>query len=193
MNTDVTEALSPPTFDAVPAPREARARAQSFQAVYAAWFTVVHRWVQALGGGGADVEDLTQEIFLIVQRKLPEFDGENLAGWLYRIAQRTVRDHRRTSWFRRVWSGRRDLSEDLVDTSASSIELLERKQDRLRFYRIVDRMNAKWRDAFILFEVVGHSGEDIAALKGIPAATVRTHLARARKQFVALVAEEGEA
>jgi len=66
-----------------------------FAAVYARWFHDVSHWARALGGPEADCEDLAQEVFLIVRRKLSDFDGRNLAGWLYRITARTVRDHRR--------------------------------------------------------------------------------------------------
>src|SRR3954470_2733317 len=78
----------------------------TFEQVYSTSFNDVARWIRALGGLPADVEDLTQEVFLIVRRKLPQFDGRNLRGWLYRIAQRTVRDYRRGSWFRALFASR---------------------------------------------------------------------------------------
>ena len=58
---------------------------------------------------GSDTEDLAQEIFLVVRRKLDRFDGGNLAGWLYRITQLTVRDHRRRAWFKNLILRRRDV------------------------------------------------------------------------------------
>jgi RNA polymerase sigma-70 factor (ECF subfamily) len=195
MSTSVTEALPQTTFGADPRSAAAPSDAATldFCALYATWFRVVRRWVTALGGRGTDADDVTQEVFLVVQRKLADFDGTNLAGWLYLITRRAVRDHRRRSWFRRIVTGCDELVTDQIhDPSQDTAELLERKQDQLRFYRIVDRMNKKWREAFLLFEVVGHSGEEIAALQGIPTATVRTHLLRARKEFLALVAREVE-
>ena len=65
------------------------AAVQSFEEIYAKWFHEVSRWVRAFGGLDADLDDLTQEVFLVVRRKLSAFDGRNLSGWLYRIAQRT--------------------------------------------------------------------------------------------------------
>ena len=76
------------------------AKGPTFEQVYVQWFHEVSRWARAFGGLDADLDDLTQEVFLVVRRKLPEFDGRNLSGWLYRIAQRTVRDYRRRAWFR---------------------------------------------------------------------------------------------
>ncbi len=186
ISTEVTSAAAP--FDASIEPVTA-----DFPTLYATWFRVIYRWVRALGGPRSDIEDIVQEVFVIVQRKLSGFDGQNLAGWLYRITQRTVRDHRRLSWFRRALFGQPETEADrLVDPSAGAVELLERAEERRRFYRLVDRMNPKWRESFILYEVVGHSGEEIADMQGVPPATVRTHLARARKQFLTLVNEESE-
>src|SRR5579859_6012063 len=72
----------------------------SFEDVYARWFHEVSRWARAFGGLDADLDDLTQEVFMVVRRKLGQFDGANIQGWLYRIAQRTVRDYRRRAWFK---------------------------------------------------------------------------------------------
>jgi len=167
------------------------AQALDFSSLYTRWFSTVYRWSRSLGGPSADTEDLVQEVFIIVQRKLPGFDGVNLGGWLYQITRRTVRDHRRRSWFRHVLLGRPEAGgERSADLGASSATLLEQKQARTRFYVLVSRMSARWRDTFVLFEVVGHSGEEIAALTGLPHATVRTHLARARKEFLGLLAAD---
>ena len=57
-----------------------------FRAVYDAWFDDVSRWIRALGGLEADRDDIVQEVFLVVRRRLKAFDGGNVAGWLYRIA-----------------------------------------------------------------------------------------------------------
>ena len=162
-----------------------------FTTVYADWFRVVYRWVRALGGPEADAEDLTQEVFVVVQRRLADFDGRNLPGWLYTITTRTLSDHRRRRWFRNLFLSAPEIEpEDLATCELDAEALLTRKQDRQRFYRLVGRMSKKWRDAFVLFEVEGYSGAEIAALQYLPAATVRTHLARARKQFLALLAQE---
>lgn len=167
-----------------------------FAAVYQAWFRPVHRWIRALGGPGLEAEDLAQEVFIVVRRKLAGFDGRNLAGWLYRIAQLTVRDHRRRSWFRNMFRRVRDVSlEDVAAVADGCDERLARKQQAARLYRLVDQLDPRWRETFLLFEVGGLTGDEIAELLGIPPATVRTYVFRARKALVALVARhpvEGE-
>jgi RNA polymerase sigma-70 factor (ECF subfamily) len=167
--------------------------ASDFGALYNQWFDAVHRWVRAFGGPAADIEDLTQEVFVVVQRKLARFDGQNVGGWLYAITRRTVSDYRRRWWFRRIFMRPRSVSLEAIEQHGSTSEqVLDRKQQQARFYRLVDKMNPKWRDSFVLFEVLGYSGDEIAALREVPSATIRTHLHRARKEFMDLLAKELE-
>jgi RNA polymerase sigma-70 factor (ECF subfamily) len=58
-------------------------RSLDFARVYDDWFDHVAQWIRALGAPQADVEDIAQEVFLVVQRRLVDFDGRNLPGWLY--------------------------------------------------------------------------------------------------------------
>jgi RNA polymerase sigma-70 factor (ECF subfamily) len=166
-----------------------------FASIYEKWFRPVHRWIRALGGPSIEAEDLAQEVFIVVQRKLGSFDGANLPGWLYRIAQLTVRDARRRTWFRSLFLRAGDVRPDEIESPARSDDALARKQQERRLHELVNQLNPRWRECFLLFEVGGLSGGEIAELLGIPHATVRTYLFRARKAMVALVAslpEEGE-
>jgi RNA polymerase sigma-70 factor (ECF subfamily) len=169
--------------------------ALTFEEVYASSFNDVARWTRALGGLPADVEDLTQEVFLVVRRKLSGFDGRNLRGWLYRIAQRTVRDYRRRAWFRRVFLGAGSTPDhdDSAVADADPSELFERKEAEGLLHSLLGRMSEVRRTTFILFEIEGYSGEEIAEMQGIPLNTVWTRLHHARKEFLRLVAESGHA
>lgn len=169
--------------------------ALTFEQVYSSSFNDVARWIRALGGLPADVEDLTQEVFLVVRRKLSGFDGRNLRGWLYRIAQRTVRDYRRRAWFRRVFLGGGNAP-DHYDTAASDSDpsdLFERKEAEGLLKGLLGQMSEVRRTTFILFEIEGYSGEEIAEMQSIPLNTVWTRLHHARKEFLRLVAESGRA
>jgi len=160
-----------------------------FATVYREWFRPVYRWIRALGGPNIEAEDLCQEVFIVVQRKLDRFDGGNLAGWLYRIAQLTVSDHRRRAWFRHLFLRMPDVApDDVASSSDGSDEALGRKRQEARLYELVNQLKPRWREAFLLFEVGGLSGDEISGLLRIPPATVRTYLFRARKAMVALVA-----
>ncbi len=160
----------------------------TFEQVYGEWFHEVSRWARAQGGLSADLDDLTQEVFLVVRRKLPQFDGANLKGWLYRITQRTVRDYRRRAWFRRL-ARRLVLSPEALETledsdGADPFEHLQRTEDLKRLEHVLSRMTDRRRRVFILFEIEGYSGDEIASLEGIPVNTVWARLHHARRDFL---------
>jgi RNA polymerase sigma-70 factor (ECF subfamily) len=160
----------------------------SFDRVYRASFADVARWVRALGAKDSDVEDLTQEVFIIVRRKLPSFDGLNLQGFLYRIAQRTVRDYRRSAWFRNLLGKRSSLPE-LTSPNPNGLQKLEHTERRRALESILARMSEKRRTTFVLFEIEGYSGQEIAQIQSLPLKTVWTRLYHARKAFVEMVSE----
>ena len=161
-----------------------------FEQVYTQSFHQVCRYLRAHGAPDCELEDLAQEVFLVVQRKLPQFDGRNLPGWLYRIAALTVSDHRRRAWFRRFFHRQRELPEDLVAPRTDPSEHLDRRQREARLLHILSGLSEKHRAAFVLFEIEGMSGEQIAALCEIPVATVWTRLHHARRQFTLLVEKQ---
>jgi RNA polymerase sigma-70 factor (ECF subfamily) len=154
-----------------------------FSTVYRENFDLVVRWTRALGGPSADLEDLAQEVFLVVHRKLAGFDGQNLRGWLYRITAYTVSDRRRRAWFRRLCA-RPPEELDPPDRDPGPAELYERKQAERTLYALLSRLSEKRRVAFVLYEIVGHSCEEIASLLGVPVATVWTRLHHARAAFL---------
>jgi len=163
-----------------------------FSTIYDAWFEHVSRWLLALGAPSVDTEDLAQEVFLVVRRRLCDFDGRNVAGWLYRIASRQVWQHRRRRWIQRVSSPLQTVNIDEVpDGRAGAAALLETKEKRHLLLKLVSKMSEKRRVVFMLFEVEGYSGEEIADTLDVPINTVWTRLHHARKDFFALLAQHG--
>jgi RNA polymerase sigma-70 factor (ECF subfamily) len=159
-----------------------------FTHVYSTFFAHVVRWIRALGGPVADLEDIAQEVFLVVRRRLSQFDGENLVGWLYQITRYTVRDHRRRAWFRHVLSGRRDIElDDMPHSQDGPAADLDKKEAQRVLEQLLSRMSDKRRTALVLFEIEGYSGEEIALMHDIPVSTVWTRLYHARREFLALV------
>ena len=161
----------------------------SFPAFYERWFDDVVRWVRALGAPARDVEDVAQNAFLVVRRKLEGFDGRNPEGWLFRIAARQVKDHARRAWFKHLFSRQQDeLPLELTDLSEPGLDpgaLLERAEARRIVHGVLAQMTEKQRVVFALYELEGLEGQRIAELLGIPLATVWTRLFHARREFQA--------
>jgi RNA polymerase sigma-70 factor, ECF subfamily len=167
------------------------AESLTFEEVYAQGFRHVVRWIRAFGGLDADLEDLAQETFVVVRRQLPKFDGNNLAGWLFRITQRTVRDYRERAWFRRRGGKPDDDGRTQQESTApppDPSEVAERRESLRVLTQLLAKISESHRTAFILFEIEGYTGEEIAQLEDVPVNTVWTRLHHARKELYTLVA-----
>ncbi|HVV16497.1 MAG TPA: RNA polymerase sigma factor [Polyangia bacterium] len=159
----------------------------AFESVYGAWFADVLGWIRAFGAPAADHDDLLQEVFVVVHRRLPDFDGRNLAGWLYRITARQVRDHRRLRWVRTVLRRSVPVSDRLEAPGPSPLMVLETREKQALLDRLLDHLREPLRVAFVLFEIEGYTGEEIAELQQVPINTVRARIHRARKRLLELL------
>jgi RNA polymerase sigma-70 factor (ECF subfamily) len=168
----------------------ARDTRAEFRAIYDAWFDDVSRWIRALGGRDADRDDIVQEVFLVVRRRLKAFDGGNIAGWLYRITSRQVRDARRRAWVKHIFTRRRAEEPDILPHAGGGpAAALERKEEQRVLQTLLAKMAEARRTTFVLFEIEGLSGEEIARIQEIPLNTVWTRLYHARREFFALAAK----
>jgi len=168
-------------------PETARSKVLTFDEVYEKYFDEVSRWMRALGGPEAERDDLVQDVFFIVYRRLPDFDGDNLPGWLYQIARRRVRDFRRLVWFRHSFGS--SQVDDSLPSNAIDPEAIAGNNEMAGILnRLLTTLPDNQRAALVLFEVEGYSGEDIARLQGVPINTVRARIFKARKKLLAQVA-----
>jgi RNA polymerase sigma-70 factor (ECF subfamily) len=70
----------------------------TFEEVYAAHVAFVWRVLRALGVAAEQLEDAAQDVFVIVHRRLPEFEGRSaITTWLFAIARRVASRYRRKS------------------------------------------------------------------------------------------------
>jgi RNA polymerase sigma-70 factor (ECF subfamily) len=157
----------------------------SFQEAYRDHAQTVARWARQLGGSDMDVEDVVQEVFLVVSRRLSGFRGEaRFSSWLFEITRKTVANHRRRQRWR-FWRSGSEASlasapSDLPDPAAE----LERRQSVACFYRTLDQLPEKYRTVLVLYEIEGLSTRAIADLRGLNLSTVKVQLARARLRFL---------
>lgn len=159
----------------------------SFEEIYRTFFDRVHRWTRALGGPPAEREDLVQDVFLVVHRRLPDFDGQNVDGWLYQITRRRVRDFRRRHWMRLFLSSR-SAGESLVSSSLGPDRQLESKEQEAFLFRLLSKLPETQRAAFVLFDIDGFSGEEVARLEGVKINTVWARVKTAREKLATHIA-----
>ena len=163
-----------------------RAAPPTFDAVYGEHAQTVARWASRLGGPSADVEDITQEVFLVVSRRLFEFRGDGkLSTWLFGITAKIVANERRRRKLRQWWfrlvpnAGEREP----VATDGP-LEQLETRERRALFHRALERLSERQRRAIVLFELEELSVDDVAAHLALRPGTVRVLLHRARAAFL---------
>ncbi len=162
---------------------------RDFRSVYAAWLSDVLRWVRALGAPSADQDDLAQEVFVVVHRRLADFDGRNMGGWLYRITANQVRDHRRLRWIRSVFKRGVPLSDQLEAKGPTPVMAVETREKRRVLDQLLGELSEPLRATFMLFEVDGYTADEIAEFQQTPVNTVRARIHRARKKLLAIIAE----
>jgi RNA polymerase sigma-70 factor (ECF subfamily) len=137
--------------------------------------------IARLGGPYVDVEDLLHDVFVIALRKQAGFEGRSTAGtWLYGIALKVVAAARRKARLRRFFR-LDDVEGRAAELATTSV--FERQEASATVYRILERLAEKKRAVFVLFELEGLSGEEIARAVGCPLKTVWTRLHHARREF----------
>jgi RNA polymerase sigma-70 factor, ECF subfamily len=163
-------------------PRESVETGEAFvRRVHDAHADFVFRTLQRFGVRDADLDDMTQEVFLIVLRKRDTYDREvKVTTWLYGIAMRVAAGHRRRAWVRR------EEPTDVLPagTSGDTPETaLTRAQDELALEEVLMTLAIEPRAIFVMYEVEGMSAAEIADVVGVPVGTVHSRLHHARKRF----------
>ncbi len=154
--------------------------------MYERYSGLVDRWVRRLAGPGADVEDLTHDVFVVALRRRAEFRGEaSPTTWLFRITDHVVAGRRRRSLVRRWLFSRNahELAEQPEQPTAH--DQLERRERHVRLYAALDRIPHAYRTALILYEIEGLSGQEVADLVGVDVKAIWVRLHRARAKLLA--------
>jgi RNA polymerase sigma-70 factor (ECF subfamily) len=167
-----------------------RGDAEAFRELFQAHRQDVARLAQRMLGRPSDLEDVVQEVFLQVHRSIRDFrHGARFSTWLYRVTVNVVLMHRRAAKSRPVF-GEAPESFAAVDQRPHADEQLERQRRVRAFHRLLDRLSEKKRLVFVLHELEGLAPGEIAKIVGSPVLTVRTRLFYARRELLAMLAEE---
>lgn len=153
----------------------------------------VWRTLHRMGVRPPHVEDVYQEVFIVVHRRLRTFTGQcAITTWLYEVCFRVTAGYRRKAHFRREelvsdWS---ELEPETVSSASPERQLVAARQAK-QLERILDDMPVEYRVVFVMFELEGMSSEQIAESVGAPLGTVYSRLYRARKRFARALARLG--
>jgi RNA polymerase sigma-70 factor (ECF subfamily) len=155
----------------------------TFDDLYDQHFEFVWRTLRRLGVPAADLADVAQEVFLVVHRRLADFEERaKVTTWLFRISVRAARDRRRKAHVRREIQGDEALYES-VDPAEDASFALERADERALLERALAALDESQREVFTAFELEGMTGHAIALALEIPLGTVYSRLRLGREHF----------
>lgn len=170
-------------------------RSSSRPAVDRADFDAIYRdnagflWMvlRRLGVEEAFIEDALQEVFLVVYRRLPTFEGRApLRSWLYGIALRVARARRRRA---RVRSVLRFFNEDEEPADPTTGEERVERDDALAVLDgLLGELSPSRREVFVLAEIEGLTAPEIAEIMSSNVNTTYSRIRLARADFEAALA-----
>lgn len=156
----------------------------TFESVFRRHFDYVWRCARAVVGEGT-ADDVTQEAFLVVRRRLSSFSGGSIRAWLFAIVRNVARNRVRGQ--RRHDQHLRAVPEPSPAPMPDEQLALRQAADRLDAFMAT--LPATQRDAFVLMEVEGLTAAEVARAVGSPVQTIYSRLRAARKAFTAFVDE----
>lgn len=167
---------------ALPGPSSGvEARPIAFDEVYEAHAAFVWRVLRGMGVTELIVEDAVQDVFMVVHRRLGEFDGlGSLKTWLFQIAYRTACAYRRKQ--RRA--GEHEPFDDRVEArTRTPAEEAERRETLSIVAHLLDGLDDEKRAVIVLADIEEMTAPEIAVVTGTPLNTVYTRLRRARTEL----------
>jgi len=166
----------------------------AFECLYRSHCKRVYAVCLRMVGDTTEAEDLTQEVFLLLFRKIHTFRGESaFSTWLYRLVVNTVLMHLRKKSLPVVSmetgpAPDGEATPSSVEIAASDL-LLEGSIDRINLGRCVAQLPAGSRAIFVLHDIQGYQHREIAEMLGRSEGASKSQLHKARKRLRELLHE----
>lgn len=174
-------ARRPPADAAVP----------SFEDVYDAHAEMVFRSLRRLGVAESSVDDAFQDVFVVVHRRLGEFEGKStLKTWIFGVVLGVARNYRRSTR-RRAPEGAlaAEVDDDLPSPSARTPEGRAETAEAVRtLHALLDELSEDKRQVFVMADLEEMTAPEIAAALSLNVNTVYARIRAARQAFEQAVA-----
>jgi RNA polymerase sigma-70 factor, ECF subfamily len=164
-------------------------RVPDFDQIYKEYFSFVWHCLRRSGVAEASLRDAAQDAFLVVHRRLPEFERRSpIRSWLYGIAVRVASGYRRTKQRREDRTQSVDLDGFADVETSTQHQCVEQCQSLALVQQLLLELDEDKRQAFELAELHELSVVEIASVLGTNPSTVYARLRAARQQFERAVA-----
>jgi RNA polymerase sigma-70 factor, ECF subfamily len=157
---------------------------EAFEALYRQHAPRIYSLACRMAGSPQEGEDLVQEIFLQVHRKLGSFKGDSTLGtWVYRLALNQCLD------FVRSRQARMSVVTGSFEDARATEPVAPRETPvmKLDLERALQRLPDGYRTAFVLHDVEGFDHKQIGEMLGIAAGTSRSQVFKARMKLRAML------
>jgi len=169
----------PPSIDAEPV--DEAGASTDVAALYREHFAFVWRSVRRLGVEPAAVDDLVQEVFIVVARRPHAFKKRSTPRtWLFGIAMRVVSHHRRGA-------SRRRRKHDAFAEMPSGVHRVDpypQAEAAHTLLRLLDCLPQRHRAAYVLAELEGLTGPEVAEVLDVRPSTAYAWIDAARKRLL---------
>ena len=139
----------------------------------------IWRYLRRLGLTSAEADDATQQVFLVLSRKLSTVLPGSERAFAYQVASRVASDIRRGAARRYEIPSEGDPG----SAAARPDDLLEQRRRLALLDEILATLTPELRQVFVLYEIEELPMKEIALILGIPPGTVASRLRRARDDF----------
>ncbi|MBS2013464.1 MAG: RNA polymerase sigma factor [Deltaproteobacteria bacterium] len=141
----------------------------------------VWRALRRLGVAPSDADDACQEVFVVVYRKLGEYEGRaQMRTWLYGIAVRVAAAHRRKAHTRHEVPTEEPVGPETATATTPEGEAADREALAI-LDRALDELDEDKRAVFVLYEIEGLEMPEVAEALSCPVQTAYSRLHAARK------------
>ena len=168
--------------------------AEAFERIYRLHNRRVYALCLRMVGNTAEAEDLTQEAFLQLFRKIATFRGESaFSTWLHRLAVNVVlmRLRKKTlaaTSLEEVTDPDEDVGGPRKDIGGPDLRL-SGSVDRVNLERAVEQLPPGYRSVFVLHDVQGYEHNEIAAIMNCSIGNSKSQLHKARMRLRELLQE----
>lgn len=156
----------------------------SFEEAYESTFAFAWRNARRLGVDDAHLDDVVQEVFLTVHRRLSDFEGRSsLRTWVFGILLRVVQGHRRSLRRRGGPPADGPDPDSLEAPTPGAFEALSRAESTRLLHGILDEMDDDKRAVLVLADLEQMPGPEIAEALGVNLNTMYARLRVARQDL----------
>ena len=154
--------------------------ADAFNDLVNALHPSVFRWALTFARDPDEADEITQETFVMVYRKLDQFRGDSaVEGWVYLITRRVALQRHRKMRRRELLTTKSfQFGESVYNTDPGARVDRERITDFIRYF--FTKLPPRQREVFDLVDLQGHDPGEVADMIGLRPGTVRANLFKAR-------------